>query len=166
MNTPEYWINRLQLTQHEEGGWYKETYRSEITAINDLPKSAFQSERSFCTAIYFLLQKDEKSHFHKIKSDEMWHFYYGSPIRIHIISPNGKYSTIIVGIDNNHNIVPQAIVPANYWFAAECIDHTSFSLVGCTVSPGFDFSDFILASRESLTSEYSHLKDLICRFTR
>ncbi len=158
-------ILQLELSRHPEGGWYRETYRSteKITA-NGLPER-YDSARSFGTAIYFLLESGDFSSFHRLKSDEIWHFYSGATVHIYMISEDGSLSTLILGskLEEGENF--QAVIPANCWFAAEPAEGV-FSLVGCTVAPGFDFADFELADRFALTAAYPQHTSLIARMTR
>ncbi|HUC81440.1 MAG TPA: cupin domain-containing protein [Flavisolibacter sp.] len=162
----EYLVNQLQLLPHPEGGFYKETYRSnEGMDAHCLPQR-FGGERSFSTAIYFLLRKGEFSAFHRIKSDEGWHFYAGGGLRIHVIDAEGNYSFIRLGAKLDEGEVFQAVVPAGCWFASEPEVGTEFSLVGCTVSPGFDFADFEMAGVAQLSKEFPQHSSLISRLCR
>lgn len=158
-------IDKLKLTPHPEGGYFRETYRgSGIISPENLGKS-FGSERNFSTCIYFLLPSDSFSAFHRIKQDEIWHFYQGSPIRLHTISEQGTYESFLIGNNIMAGERPQLIVPAGYWFAAEMIEPNNFTLVGCTVSPGFSFEDFELPSREELITKFPQHQELITRLT-
>ena len=147
-------INHFSLTEHPEGGYFKETYRSigEISSLN--LSNDFEGNRNYSTSIYFLLTSEKFSAFHKINQDEIWHFYTGTTLKLHQISPEGKYSFVIIGNDFKNGEIPQYTVPAHYYFAAEVMQEDSFSFVGCTVSPGFDFRDFVLPSREELSKEF------------
>ena len=166
MSTAKEIISLLQLEQHPEGGYYKETYRSDGLIKEENLGKNFSGSRNYCTGIYFLLTSDTFSAFHKINQDEMWHFYQGSSIKIHMISDTGTYSNVTIGSDLKSGYLPQFVVPANFWFAAEVLDENSFSLVGCTVSPGFDFKDFNLPSQDYLISEFPEHSDIIKKFTR
>jgi len=158
-------IEKLQLQAHPEGGFYKEVYRSdEILKKESLP-NRFSGDRNYCTSIYFLLNGKDKSHFHRIKSDEIWHFYSGTAIILHMIDSDGNYKSIRVGNDFVKNEIPQTIVPYKVWFAAEVEDKNSYALAGCTVSPGFDFSDFELAKRSKLLKKFPQHSKLITEFT-
>lgn len=159
-------IEKLDLEKHPEGGYFKETYRSEISIPGSILPSEFGSERSVSTCIYFMLTSNEFSAFHKVNQDEAWHFYLGEPILLHVISPKGDYSKIRIGIDFSSDETPQFVVPAQHWFAAEVSKEESFALVGCTVAPGFDFKDFELAEREQLQNKFPKHSDLIKRLTR
>lgn len=164
MRNAQYWIQHLNLIPHKEGGYFREVYRSnEQILANSLPER-FTDDRVFSTAIYFLLEKGDFSTFHKIKSDEIWHFYDGDPVNIHIIDDNGFLTTTKLGLSAENNILPQATITANQWFAAETIGE--FSLVGCTVSPGFDFNDFEIAERNSLVKLHNEHRKIIEQFTR
>jgi predicted cupin superfamily sugar epimerase len=159
-------IEKLNLTAHPEGGSFKETYRSKgVVEKNNLPAS-YKSKRNFCTSIYFLLKSSEFSAFHRINQDETWHFYEGSTITIHQISPSGTYSKTTLGNDILNNQYPQYTVPANYWFGATVVKVNSYSLVGCTVAPGFDFEDFELAKRNKLQKKFPNHKNIIEKLTR
>jgi predicted cupin superfamily sugar epimerase len=153
-------IQKLQLQPHPEGGFYKETYRSEekMTTTGGLV-------RNVSTAIYFLLENEDKSHFHRIKSDEAWFFHQGESIEI-IILNDGKLQTIDLGNIIKKGEVPQTIVPANVWFASKIKHGIGYALVSCTVAPGFDFADFELANRNDLIKEFPEYKSVIEEFTR
>lgn len=158
-------IKHFNLEAHPEGGFFKEIYRSKGEILEkDLGKD-FTGNRNLATSIYFLLTSDKFSAFHKINQDEIWHFYKGSPLKIHMIGPNGKYSYIILGLDFKNNEIPQFTVPAKTYFAAEVIDEKSFSFVGCAVSPGFDFRDFVLPSFKELSQEFPKQAKVIKRLT-
>jgi predicted cupin superfamily sugar epimerase len=159
-------VQQLQLQPHPEGGYYRETYRSgEIIPQNGLPER-FAGSRHFSTAIYFLLEQGNFSAFHRIQSDECWHFYTGDPLQVHVIDPEGKYTLIRLGNDIRNGEVFQAMVPAGCWFASETAPGGQFSLVGCTVAPGFDFADFELAKGDLLASLFPTHSGLIRRLCR
>lgn len=158
--TIDYWVEHLNLQPHPEGGFFKETYRSEIK----LQPFENNGERSLSTGIYFLITSGNFSAFHRIKSDEMWHFYAGSPLTVHIIETDGTYTELNIGLDLVKGQLPQAVVPAEAWFASE--SSGEYSLVGCTVSPGFDFTDFELAYQSDLIKLFPSHKELITRLTR
>ena len=164
--TIERLISSLELKPHPEGGYFRETYRSfgEIDEINLAPK--YTGKRNFSTCIYFLLTSYDFSAFHRIKQDEIWHFYDGSPLRLHVITPAGDYSEYLIGRVLDKGQIPQFVVPGGSWFAAEVMDQNSYSLVGCTVSPGFDFKDFELRSRKELLALFPDQEKIISRMTR
>ena len=161
-----YIIEKFNLQKHPEGGYFKETYRSEKVIPEDSLPEQFEGNRNYSTGIYFLLTSDNFSAFHKINQDEMWHFYLGSPLTIHMISPDGEYSKQVLGINLEADELPQFTVPKEYWFAAEVNLLESYSFVGCTVSPGFDFKDFELAQQSALTTQFPVHKEIIKRLTR
>ena len=162
---PKEIINHFNLQEHPEGGYFKEVYRSkEIVSAENLP-DYFNGDRNYCTSIYFLLISDKFSAFHKINQDEIWHFYQGSTLKLHLISPEGTYSFVKIGNDFNNDEVFQFTVPAHYYFAAEVLAKDSFSFVGCTVSPGFDFNDFVLPSRKELSTEFPKHSEIIKQLT-
>jgi len=158
-------IKRLGLTRHPEGGWYRETYRSgEQIPAPALPER-FSGARSFSTAINFLLEQGDFSSFHRIKSDEIWHYYAGAAVIIHLITPDGNAAALQLGPDVGRGQQFQIVIPAGCWFGAEPTGE-GCSLVGCTVAPGFDFADFELADRDTLVAHCPEHATLINRLTR
>jgi predicted cupin superfamily sugar epimerase len=157
---------KLQLLQHPEGGFYRETYRSEEEISTQYNDNVSPVKRNISTCIYFMLTSDSFSAFHRINQDEIWHFYRGSALKLYMISPDGELSIIKIGNDILTDETPQFIVPAGYWFAAEVINQNSYCLVGCTVAPGFDFADFELADKELLGELFPTHKEIIERFCR
>lgn len=166
MKKSKQWISSLNLIPHPEGGYFNEVYRSDEIIDNMSLDNRYLGSRSVSTSIYFLLDGDQFSAFHKIKSDELWHFYDGSSIKLYIMSEDGSLETKKLGITLEENEVPQIVIPKNHWFAAEPIDKSKFSLIGCTVAPGFDFTDFELGKRKDLINKYPKLKEIIKKFTR
>jgi len=167
MKQASYWIKKYSLQPHPEGGYFAETYRSaEIIEKQALPKR-FKGERCFSTGIYFLLEAHHFSAFHRIQSDEMWHFYAGEALEIFVINPeNGSLETIRLGNDPEKGETFQAVVPAGSWFASRLSAGSSYALVGCTVAPGFDFKDFEMAERAELQALYPQHSGLILELTR
>jgi len=159
-------IKQFQLLPHPEGGYYKETYRSPEIIPNQILSRQFKGDRAYSTAIYFLLEQGNFSAFHRIESDEVWHFYAGQTLLVHVIHLNGKFETIKLGNDILKGEQFQYVVPARCWFASEPAPHTDFSFAGCTVSPGFDFDDFELAKAEELSKQFSQHEELIKRLCR
>lgn len=158
-------ITYYHMLPHPEGGYYKETYRSPgMIAATALP--GFNGDRHYSTAIYFLLQQGDFSAFHRIKSDECWHFYSGGPLNVYIIDEDGHLKTIKLGNNISAGETFQYVVPAGCWFASIPAEGAAFSFVGCTVSPGFDFQDFELAEREALTAQYPQHQAVISQLTR
>lgn len=159
----KYYIKKLDLIKHPEGGYFKEIYRANEMYYVDQQKKSIK--RNASTSIYFLLDGRQVSKFHRLKSDELWHFYDGSAIKLYVINEAGEFSTILLGNDLASGEVFQVVIRKNSWFAAEVLDKKSYSLIGCTVSPGFDFTDFELASRKNLMDQFPHYKVEIFRFT-
>ena len=173
--TVAYYIQVLNLQPHPEGGYFAETYRSaEVVAQSALP-ARFGGERSLGTAIYFLLESHHISALHRIQADEIWHFYAGSPLDVFVIKPDGQLTIIRLGNNPEQGEVFQAVVPAGCWFGSRpvvdstvmdsTVDSTTFSLVGCTVAPGFDFADFELADRTRLLNEFPQHRAVIEKLT-
>lgn len=166
MTTSSEYILNLGLQPHPEGGYFRETYRSsENISLKGLPER-FSGYRSFSTAIYYLLEEGSFSVFHKIKSDECWHFYAGDSLLIHMIQLNGKYDIIRLGKNLSEDEQFQFVVPANTWFAAEPAPGSLFSLAGCTVAPGFDFNDFDIAKKKDLLDSFPDQRPVIDRLCR
>ncbi len=160
-----YYIMHLQLQPHPEGGFYKETYRSAERFPHSVLPTRFNGERSFSTAIFYLLEQGDRSLFHRIKSDECWHFYAGETLLIHVIENNGNYYCTKLGGNIAVGETLQFVVPAAAWFAAEPAPTTSFTLAGCTVAPGFDFLDFEIADKKRLLSSFPQHTGIINRLS-
>ncbi|GAA4311775.1 cupin domain-containing protein [Pontixanthobacter gangjinensis] len=165
MNKLEKIIARLDLQPHPEGGFFRETYRSEGEISQSELGEAYSGKRNFSTCIYFLLTSEAHSNFHRIKQDEIWHFYDGSPIRLHTISENGEHKEQLIGREVLNGETPQLVVKGGDWFAAEVINENDFSLVGCTVAPGFSFEDFELPPGKELLERFPQHERLITKFT-
>ena len=170
--TADEWIERLGLERHPEGGWFRETYRAAETLPAAALPSRFGVPHPMSTAIHFLLRGDEFSALHRLKADEVWHFYDGAPLTLHLIAPDGATSHVRLGAGRF-----QAVVPAGHWFGAtldatgEAVTRAAsaddrFALVGCTVAPGFIFEDFELGDRETLLARFPQHRALIARLTR
>ncbi len=160
------YIEKLQLKPHPEGGYYKEIYRAgEMILPEHLPKR-YKSSRNFSTSIYFLIEGNQVSNFHKLKSDEQWHFYDGSSIVIYVIDEGGNLNKILLGRNIEKRESLQTVIKHNSWFAAELSDKTSFALIGCTVAPGFDFNDFELGKRDALIKTFPQFRELIYKLTK
>jgi uncharacterized protein len=161
-----YWIEKLQLAPHPEGGYFRQTYRSEAVIAREALPAGFSGARAVSTAIYFLLEGENFSAFHRLRSDEIWHFYVGDPLVVHVIDAEGKYSRILLGDDPEAGQVLQAVVRAGCWFASHVADWKEFAVVGCTVAPGFDFADFEMGKRGELVAGYPEFLQIIERLTR
>lgn len=138
-------IEKLGLAAHPEGGWYKETYRSDRL-----------------TNIHFLLAADNFSAWHRIDGDETWNFYRGTGLLVAIIHPDGVYEERLLGPDGPW----QTTIPAHVYFASAVPDARGYALVGCTVAPPFRFEGFELPSRETLLARYPQHAAAIRRYTR
>lgn len=166
MKDANYWIDKLEMEQHPEGGYYKRLYASgEIIQAAGLPKR-FTSDRRLMSCIYFLLTSDSFSSFHKLQSDEIWNFYKGQAIRLTTINANGELKQELLGPDIDEGQASQIAVPANTWMAAEIVEDNGFALLGCTVAPGFEFDDWELGERKRLLAQFPQHKDVITRLTR
>lgn len=166
LQTARYWIDKLQLAPHPEGGYYRQTYRSELTIAREALPPEFAGPRAASTAIYFLLEGEDFSAFHRLHSDEVWHFYTGSPLLVHVIDADNTYSKIFLGCNPDAGQVLQTVVRAGNWFGSHVADWKSWGLVGCTVAPGFDFADFELAKRSELLARHPQYRETIDRMTR
>lgn len=160
----DHWIDRLGLQAHPEGGFYKETYRSpEKIQVGGLP-TRFASPRSISTAIYFLLRSQDKSLFHRIKSDELWHFHFGASLNIYVLNPE-KVSVFTLGSKVDEGDSLQVTIPANCWFGARVSSASGYTLASCTVAPGFDFKDFQIGERQQLLHEFPLHREIITELT-
>jgi uncharacterized protein len=166
MLSPQQLIQQYSLQPHPEGGWYMQTYKSnEMIAAGALP-DRFAGSRPFSTAIYFLLEQENFSAFHCIKSDECWHFYAGDPLHIYVLQQNGMLVTVTLGNEIEKGQLFQYVVPANCWFASRPATGSTFSFVGCTVAPGFDFDDFEMADTNALVKLYPQHQIIIRQLCR
>lgn len=159
MADAKYYINKLKLQKHTEGGWFKEIYRSQELIEQQSLNKRFSGNRNISTSIYFLLEKSQFSAFHRIKSDEIWHFYDGGMIEIYSISPKGELRIHKLGLNIENGELPQIIIPGGEYFAA--VPSTDFTLVGCTVAPGFDFEDFEMPSKHELIEQFPGQTEII-----
>ncbi len=164
--TPGLLVEKYKLQPHPEGGYFKESYRSPEIIPKSLLSRRFGGERNYSTAIYFLLEQGNFSAFHKIKSDECWHFYAGTTLLIYVIHLNGRLEIIRLGNDLQKGEQFQAVVPAECWFASAPAEGGAFAFVGCTVAPGFDFDDFELAKEAELYKQFPMHRDIIHRLCR
>lgn len=161
----ETFIQQLSMQQHPEGGYFSSAYASETVICDGSIRVDFRDDRLLWTSIYFLLKEGEKSHFHRLKSDEMWYFHAGSPLTVHVIHPDGSYSTEKLGLDVANGEKPQVLVKKGTIFGSS-MNEDGFSLVGCMVSPGFDFADFELFERSELLADYPQHEQIIHYLTR
>lgn len=147
--TAEEWIRCLNLTPHPEGGYYRESYRSSgLISESSLP-TGMKGERCYGTAIYFLLRSGQVSRWHRIRSDELWFYHSGAPLEVIVLLNDGCEKKLLLGLDIAAGQHPQVMVPAGCWFGSRiAAGREDYSLVSCTVSPGFDFQDFQLATSQ------------------
>jgi len=156
-------IRTLALQPHPEGGWYNQTYRSDERILRSRTDQPHE-ERRASTAIYYLLRDSDYSSWHRIDADELWHFYTGDPLSIHVLNPHGELVTHRLGNTLEHpDDAFQIMVPAGHWFAAERTGPRGFSLAGCTVAPGFEFEAFELANISELQTHYPQHKAVLQR---
>lgn len=162
--SPRYWIEKLSLTPHVEGGAFSEIYRSALSLPQNVLEKAHKGPRNAMTSIYFLLEHGQFSAFHRIASDELWHHYDGGTLSIYEITPDGQLHRHQLGVAGD--ALPFAVINAGSWFGSRVEEAGSFTLCGCTVAPGFDFADFELAERHTLTMEYPDHAGTIRQLTR
>jgi predicted cupin superfamily sugar epimerase len=153
-------VEQLNLQPHPEGGYYRETYRD----TRSFPSE--RGQRNISTAIYFLLAKNDISHLHRLTADETWHFYSGSPLILVEITPQGNVYKTVIGNNFDRGEMPQKVVLAGNWFGAYLPEGSDYTLVGCTVAPGFDFKDFEMAKREDLLKQFPNAKEEILKLTK
>ena len=168
MSSAQEIIEKLDLVPlPEEGGFYRETYRSNT---EKLPATVFginaETKRSISTAIYYMVTAESFSAIHRIKSDEVFHFYAGDPVEMIQFDDQGNLSRTIIGNDILGGETPQVVVPKGVWQALRLVDGGKWALLGTTVAPGFEFEDFEVGTREQMTNLFPHLSNDIQRFTR
>jgi len=156
MSSPAHYIQTLGLLAHPEGGYYKETYRSEHTLEGQ--------KRDLLTSIYFLLTSENVSKFHRIKSDELWYFHTGSPLIVHTLSERG-HEQHHLGLDLSKGQQPFLWIPKDTIFGSTVLEKDGFTLVSCAVAPGFDFRDFELFERPELLAAYPEYREIVERLT-
>lgn len=149
-------VRQLDLQAHPEGGFYRETYRSEITLEG--------TERQLLTSIYFLLTGSNVSRFHRITSDECWYFHSGDPIVVHTLGQNG-HGEFILGNDLENGQLPFYLVPGGTIFGSCMLHDSGYALVSCAVAPGFDFRDFELFETEQLLNDFPEHETIIRKLT-
>jgi predicted cupin superfamily sugar epimerase len=161
-----YWIEKLCLERHPEGGYYRQSYKAALILAKESLPPEFTGARAASTAIYLLFEGENFSAFHRLRSDEVWHFYVGSTLVVHVIDQHGRYSEILLGGDPEAGEALQAVVKVGCWFASRVQDGKGFALVGCTVAPGFEFEDFEMGKREELARSYPQHRRVIEMLTR
>ncbi|MFN5478487.1 MAG: cupin domain-containing protein [Chitinophagaceae bacterium] len=157
-------IEKYKLLPHPEGGFYSRSYTSEKRLDPTCLGKEFSGVRPLATAIYFLIPEGKFSAFHRLKNDEVWHFYKGDPVRIHTISDGGVYADFVIGDDLRNDSAFQYLVPAGTWMSAELVSaQFGFGFVGCTVAPGFDFEDLEMGEKDNLIQRFPEYRDLLNR---
>lgn len=168
MPKTEFWIERLGLEPHPEGGFYRETYRSG-RSYDFGQADPFRGARHYATAIHYLLKTGERSRLHRIHSDELWFYHAGDPLDVHVFPPEGQPSSFTLGCSPDKGELLQAAVAAESWFGA-CHSRQEpsaegYSLVSCVVAPGFDFRDFSFAPKEALLEKHPSFSAIIDRLS-
>ncbi|MBC5624660.1 cupin domain-containing protein [Clostridium sp. NSJ-49] len=156
VKTAEYYIEKLEMLPHVEGGYFKESFLSE---------SLYNTDKKLWSSIYFLLRTGEVSHFHRLKSDELWYYHAGESLTIYMITPEGNLITKQLGLNIENGESPQVLVPKGCIFGS-AMNNDGFSLVGCMVSPAFEYKDFELFNRDELLSLYPEHQSIINKLTR
>jgi uncharacterized protein len=164
MVTKEYWIQHLDLKPHPEGGFFKEVYRSSIGVSKDDLPIGYKSSRRLSTSIYYLLRSGDISKMHRLKSDELWFFHFGSPLKVILIDPEGKKHTKILGNNPEKAEYFHILIPAGNIFAAEVMEPDFYSVISCVVSPGFEYDDFEMFEKDDLIQAYPKHTDLFEKY--
>lgn len=164
MKSADYWIQKLDLKPHPEGGFYSEVFRSSINVdLQKLP-IGYKGDRRVASSIYFMLRSGDISKMHRLKSDELWYYHCGSPIQIYIIDQEGNKHTKILGPDADNNESFCVHIPAGNIFAAEILKPDTYSLMSCVVAPAFEFDDFEMFDKDDLIQAYPKHTELFNRF--
>lgn len=162
MVTAEEIIAKFNLVAHpKEGGYFTETYRSVEKFDEEKLPCRYESERNVSTAIYYLLTEHSISLMHRLKSDEVFHFYLGDEMEMLHLFEDGTSQTVRFGDDIKSGALPQVVVPRNVWQGARLKPGGRFALIGCTVAPGFDYQDYEHGQRGDLIQRFPKQKDLI-----
>src|SRR5271170_4889157 len=153
---------RLGLEKHpREGGYFVQTWKSEEEIPLDALPSRYRGARAAGTAIYYLLEPSTFSEMHRLASDEVFHFYLGDPMEMLQLWPDGSSRVVTLGSDLAAGMLPQLVVPKNVWQGSRLVPGGKIALLGCTVSPGFDYADYETGKRENLLREYPESAALI-----
>ncbi|HYK35130.1 MAG TPA: cupin domain-containing protein [Alloacidobacterium sp.] len=152
----------LRLEPHpREGGWFIQTWRAEEMIPKPALPARYPAERTAGTAIYYLLESHTFSELHRLASDEIFHFYLGDPVEMLQLWPNGSIKTVVLGQDIGAGQHVQLHVPKNIWQGSRLFPGGGFALLGCTVSPGFDYADYESGKREALIEQYPQAQEMI-----
>ncbi len=177
--TAKYWITKLALQPHPEGGYFREIYRADERIPAAALPPRYRGPRAFATSIYFMLTGTQTSTLHRLASDEQWHFYGGSALCLSMITPNGTLRKVRLGNKADAGEQFQAVIPAGTWMGAQLIGYAGtarqqggpdvsrdYALIGCTVAPGFEFEDFTVGKRAQLLEQFPKHRKLIIQLTR
>lgn len=165
MRSYQFWIKHLHLQPHPEGGFFREVYRSNLEVDKNSLPIGYSGNRRLSTSIYYLLRSGDISKLHRLKSDELWYYHFGSSLRIVMIDQEGKRHNSVLGTKLEKAENPQLIIPAGTIFGAEVVEADSFCLMACMVSPGFEFDDFEIFDTEELLQIYPKHTELIKKFS-
>ena len=157
----------LHLQPHPiEGGYFAETYRSELKIPDDVVGPAYAGERLIGTAIFYLLTPETFSALHRLPGDELFHFYLGDPVEMLHLHPDGQSELFTLGQDIAAGMRLQHCVPGRCWQGSRLFSGGSYALLGTTMSPGFDYADYVVGNRETLIRKYPECKEIIAALTR
>lgn len=159
-------IATLQLQPHPEGGYFREIYRCSETIAKDCLPSRYAGARSVSTSIYYMLTSETFSVMHRVASDEIYHFYSGSPLELLLLHPGGRSEVIMIGPDIRDGQHPQFVIPHGVWQGSRVYAGGSYCLIGATVAPGFDFADFEEGKRADLVNQFPAQSEMITALTR
>lgn len=162
----QYWIDKLDLAEHPEGGFFSPVFRASEQIGRDGLPDRFTGNRAIVSSIYYLLKRGGFSAFHRLKSVEIWTFFEGDPLTIHVLDPLGGLIDKKLGPNFDNGESFQVAIEAGSWFAAEQRGPGGFTLAGCTVAPGFEYEDMEIAQRKELQANYPQHAEIIERFTR
>jgi len=149
-----------------EGGYFSETYRSTEMIPQECLPSRYSGSRTFGTCIYYLLEPNTFSEIHRVASDEVFHFYLGDPVEMLQLWPDGNGKRVLIGTDIERGMAPQLVVPHGVWQGARLAAGGEFALLGCAVSPGFEYADYESGSQQRLSEAYPKYRDMICALTK
>jgi predicted cupin superfamily sugar epimerase len=162
MNRLKDYIEKLNLQPHPEGGYYRRNWQSSFAAdVKDISGKITHPKRALGSSILYFLPSLERCAWHRVSCEEMWHHYSGSPLKIHLVSNQKGWETIILGSDILKGEVPQFVIPPRTWFCAEVINEDSYSFCGCSLWPAFTYADFELAEKSRLIDEFPQYKERI-----
>jgi len=164
--TAEDVIRALALVPHSgEGGFFRETYRSGLQVPRAALPEGYEGDRHASTAIYYLLTPDTFSAMHRVRGDEVFHFYAGDPVEMLQLWPDGHAALVVIGADIARGMSPQVVVPGGVWQGARLVDGGHFALLGTTMSPGFALADFELADRAELVRSFPEWASMVSALT-